>query len=72
MAGTENAAPDAEPQGSTPSLEEPPRDLDELEVDDEVLPDHLDLPTETPVEDAIEQLQEAGSWGDEDLEPHSG
>lgn len=45
-------------------------ELDALDADADELPDRLDVPLETPVEDAIESRQSAGDFDDE-LEPHT-
>lgn len=52
-------------------VEDAAREIDDtVSADrDDDLPDHLDLPVEMPVEDAIESIQDAGDL-DDDLEPH--
>lgn len=46
------------------------REVDDLLDDAEgELPDQLDVPIETPVDDALESIQSAGEF-DDDYEPH--
>jgi hypothetical protein len=62
---------DQRPHDDLP-LDDAAREIDDTVADrpdDGALPDHLDLAVETPVEDAIESLQDAGDF-DDDVEPH--